>query len=163
MKSHETAVDSPLGPLKISCTEEAITGIYFAEQPSESPEGPMPEVLHQCLSQLENYFAGSLEQFDLPLKPSGTDFQQKVWQALMKIPLGTTISYLELSKILGDPKAIRAVAAANGKNPIPIIIPCHRVIGSDGSLIGFAGGLARKEWLLRHEGALSQYHLFNSH
>lgn len=162
MKTYLTSMDSPVGQLEITGTDRDISNIRFAGQPVINLNQKLPEVLHRCLSQLELYFTGSLEEFDLPLKPSGTDFQQKVWRALMEIPLGSTISYLELSRLLGDPKAIRAVAAANGKNPIPIVIPCHRVIGSNGSLTGFAGGLARKEWLLRHEGALAQYSLFGS-
>lgn len=162
VKTYIASMDSPVGPLKITSTQLAISSVDFVDHEFESEDLELPEVLRKCLSQLEQYFTGRLETFDLPLKPSGTDFQQEVWRALIEIPFGTTISYLELSKILGDPKAIRAVAAANGKNPIPIIIPCHRVIGSDGSLTGFAGGLVKKEWLLRHEGALAQYSLFGS-
>ncbi|TDN87355.1 methylated-DNA-[protein]-cysteine S-methyltransferase [Salegentibacter sp. 24] len=110
--------------------------------------------------QLESYFKGNLEKFDLKLKPEGTDFQQKVWKAISAIPFGKTCSYLELSRKLGDEKAIRAVASANGKNPIWVIIPCHRVIGSDGTLTGYAGGIHRKQWLLNHENNISQLSLF---
>jgi len=155
-------ISSPLGPLEITSSEKEVTGIRFVEHLPEIQNRKVPAVLSQCIQQLEQYFSGDLRSFDLPLKPSGTDFQQKVWEALRKIPPGTSVSYIELAETLGDPKAIRAVAAANGKNPIPIVIPCHRVIGSDGSLVGFAGGLEKKEWLLYHEGALSQYKLFSA-
>ena len=162
MSRYTYFISSPLGPLEITSTEKEITGIRFIEHPPAVQNQQLPAVLSQCVRQLKQYFSGELRSFDLPMKPSGTDFQQKVWEALTKIPPGTTVSYLELAEALGDPKAIRAVAAANGKNPIPIVIPCHRVIGSDGSLVGFAGGLEKKEWLLYHEGALSQYKLFSA-
>ena len=110
--------------------------------------------------EVNEYFDGKREVFTLDLNPEGTDFQKKVWDALLTIPFGKTTSYLELSKTLGDVKAIRAVAAANGKNPLWIIVPCHRVIGSDGSLTGYAGGLHRKQWLLEHESPFKQTSLF---
>jgi methylated-DNA-[protein]-cysteine S-methyltransferase len=109
---------------------------------------------------LNEYFEGKRQNFDLLLNPEGTEFQKKVWSLLSEIPYGKTISYLELSRRFGDEKAIRAVAAANGKNPVWIIIPCHRVIGSDGSLTGYAGGLHRKKWLLNHESPSKQQSLF---
>ncbi len=111
--------------------------------------------------QLQEYFDGTREIFTLELSPEGTDFQKGVWNELLNIPYGKTISYLELSKKLGDVKAIRAVAAANGQNPLWIVIPCHRVIGSDGSLTGYAGGLHRKKWLLEHESPAKQQRLFD--
>ena len=114
----------------------------------------------QALKQLEEYFAGKRELFNLPIKALGTDFQQKVWRELLNIPFGKTRTYLEQTKQLGDPKAIRAVASANGKNPIGIVIPCHRVIGSDGSLTGYASGIWRKKWLLEHESPVKQQSLF---
>lgn len=120
----------------------------------------IPVELEDCVIQLNEYFEGSRKRFHLNLNPKGTVFQQKVWKALEQIPYGKTLSYLELSKQLGDVKAIRAVANANGKNPLWIIIPCHRVIGSDGSLIGYAGGLHRKKWLLEHESPYKQQSLF---
>lgn len=120
----------------------------------------IPEVLEDAVYQLQEYFKGERTSFDLPLQPTGTDFQQRVWSLLMDIPFGKTVSYLELSKTLGDIKAIRAVAAANGKNPLWIVVPCHRVIGSDGSLTGYAGGLSRKKWLLDHENPVKQQSLF---
>lgn len=124
------------------------------------PNKDIPEELEDAIYQLEEYFNGSRKQFDLPLNPRGTDFQKKVWEELSQIPYGKSISYLDLSKKLGDPKAIRAVAAANGKNPLWIIVPCHRVIGSNGDLVGYAGGLERKKWLLNHESASKQQSLF---
>lgn len=120
----------------------------------------IPETLKAAVDQLREYFEGERTGFDLKLNPKGTDFQKKVWQALLQIPYAKTSSYLELSKTLGDVKAIRAVAAANGKNPLWIIVPCHRVIGSDGSLTGYAGGLHRKKWLLSHENPVKQQSLF---
>jgi methylated-DNA-[protein]-cysteine S-methyltransferase len=120
----------------------------------------IPEHFQEAVSQLNEYFDGLRKTFTFTLNPKGTDFQQKVWQALLEIPYGKTMSYLELSKKLGDVKAIRAVAAANGKNPIWIVVPCHRVIGSDGSLTGYAGGLWRKQWLLEHENPVKQESLF---
>ena len=120
----------------------------------------IPEVLEDAVRQLEEYFKGERIQFSLILNPQGTDFQKRVWNALLDIPYGKTTSYLQLSKDLGDVKAIRAVANANGKNPIWIIVPCHRVIGSDGSLTGYTGGLHRKQWLLEHESPYKQQSLF---
>jgi methylated-DNA-[protein]-cysteine S-methyltransferase len=110
--------------------------------------------------QLNEYFEGSRKHFDLKLNPEGTDFQKKVWKQLEQIPYGKTLSYLELSEQLGNVKAIRAVANANGKNPLWIVVPCHRVIGSNGSLTGYAGGLHRKQWLLEHESPYKQQSLF---
>jgi methylated-DNA-[protein]-cysteine S-methyltransferase len=110
-------------------------------------------LIGEARRQLDAYFARRLEIFDLPLAPNGTGFQRQVWSALVKIPFGTTTTYGALARQLGNAAAMRAVGAANGRNPIPIIVPCHRVIGSDGSLTGFGGGLERKQWLLRHEGA----------
>ena len=124
------------------------------------PIGIIPEVLEDTVYQFREYFEGKRQKFDLTLNPEGTSFQKKVWELLQEIPYGKTISYLELSKRLGDPKAIRAVAAANGKNPLWIIVPCHRVIGSNGDLTGYAGGLHRKKWLLEHESPAKQMALF---
>jgi methylated-DNA-[protein]-cysteine S-methyltransferase len=120
----------------------------------------VPYCLQECVVQLEEYFKGKRASFGLTVNPKGTDFQKKVWQSLLQIPYGKTRSYLEQSKALGDVKAIRAVASANGKNPLWIIIPCHRVIGSDGSLTGYAGGIWRKKWLLNHENPVKQQSLF---
>ena len=120
----------------------------------------IPEELKEAVLQLQDYFDGKRTTFTFPLNPSGTDFQKKVWDELLHIPFGKTCSYLDLSKKLGDVKAIRAVASANGKNPLWIVVPCHRVIGTDGSLTGYAGGLWRKKWLLEHENPTLQESLF---
>jgi len=120
----------------------------------------IPTCMKECISQLDEYFAGTRTEFDLQLNPQGTEFQQKVWKELLNIPYNSTRTYLEQSKAIGDVKAIRAVASANGKNPIWIVIPCHRVIGSDGSLTGYAGGIWRKKWLLDHENPVKQQSLF---
>lgn len=116
--------------------------------------------MQEAVTQLNDYFLGKRKDFTFKLNPKGTEFQQKVWQELLQIPYGKTMSYMDLSKKLGDVKAIRAVASANGKNPIWIVVPCHRVIGSDGSLTGYAGGLWRKKWLLEHENPTNQQSLF---
>ncbi|MDR1680771.1 MAG: methylated-DNA--[protein]-cysteine S-methyltransferase [Prevotellaceae bacterium] len=120
---------------------------------SEAPvaEVPANPILQACIRQLDEYFAGRRRSFDLPLAPSGTAFQRGVWQALAAIPYGQTISYLELARRIGNSKAVRAVGRANGQNKIVIIVPCHRVIGAHGTLVGYTGGLWRKEWLLKHE------------
>lgn len=152
-------INSPLGFTKITGDANGITSISVLNS-EETITSIIPEVLEDCVYQLNEYFNGTRENFDLNLNPQGTDFQKTVWNALFKIPFGKTTTYLALSKQLGDPKAIRAVANANGKNPIWIIIPCHRVIGSDGSLTGYAGGLHRKKWLLEHENPYKQQRLF---
>lgn len=152
-------ITSPVGNLRINTTDEHITEVVFTEEEIFVPDNLSP-VIQDTKKQLEAYFAGSLKQFDLPLAPLGTEFQRKVWHELEHIPYGQTTSYLDMAKKLGDEKVIRAAAAANGKNPIAIIIPCHRVIGSNGDLIGYAGGLERKQWLLKHEGAIKQLDIF---
>ena len=152
-------IHTPLGVAKIEGDIQGIASISISDDPKELTDS-IPETLKDCSQQLTDYFSGNRESFDLKLNPGGTDFQKKVWQKLQDIPFGKTLSYLELSKQLGDPKAIRAVASANGKNPLWVIIPCHRVIGSDGSLTGYAGGLRRKQWLLEHESPYKQQTLF---
>jgi len=117
----------------------------------EESSEKLPDILIQCLNQLDEYFKGSRKKFDLHLEPEGTQFQQKVWSLVSRIPFGRTTSYLEIARNTGSQKNTRAVGLANGKNPVPIIIPCHRVIGSNGKLTGYAGGLERKRWLLLHE------------
>jgi methylated-DNA-[protein]-cysteine S-methyltransferase len=150
-------IDSPIGTLTLSCEDEWFTGLYMGT-PSKRPdlsdwrEAPHAKPLAEAARQLGQYFSGQRRKFELPLKFIGTEFQQRVWRALTEIPYGTTISYGELARRLGNPSASRAVGLANGKNPIAVIVPCHRVIGADGSLTGFGGGLPRKEWLLSHEG-----------
>ena len=156
----ETAfIHTPLGIAKLVGDENGLTSITVLND--DLPASTViPELLEDAVYQLQEYFIGTRESFSLTLNPSGTAFQKRVWDALQDIPYGKTVSYLELSKILGDGKAIRAVAAANGKNPLWIVIPCHRVIGSDGSLTGYAGGLHRKKWLLNHESPAKQQSLF---
>ncbi|MFY0712054.1 methylated-DNA--[protein]-cysteine S-methyltransferase [Seonamhaeicola sp. NFXS20] len=152
-------IKSPLGFTKITGDDEGIQSVTVLNS-EEKITDIIPIELEDCIIQLQEYFEGSRKQFQLKLNPQGTNFQKKVWKQLEQIPYGKTQSYLELSKQLGDIKAIRAVANANGKNPIWIIIPCHRVIGSDGSLTGYAGGLHRKKWLLEHESPYKQQSLF---
>jgi len=152
-------IQTPLGITKLVGDENGLNSISVLDTDEETTE-VVPEVLEDAYYQLKEYFEGNREKFNLELNPAGTEFQQRVWKALLNIPYGKTTSYLELSKTLGDVKAIRAVAAANGKNPLWIVIPCHRVIGSDGSLTGYAGGLHRKKWLLEHESPAKQQSLF---
>ncbi|WP_292948768.1 methylated-DNA--[protein]-cysteine S-methyltransferase [Olleya sp. UBA1516] len=152
-------IKSPLGFTKITGDVNGIASVIVLNS-EEQVSVKIPKVLNDCVLQLNQYFEGSREQFSLKLNPKGTAFQNKVWDALLTIPFGKTTSYLQLSKRLGDVKAIRAVANANGKNPLWIIIPCHRVIGTDGSLTGYAGGLHRKQWLLDHESPYKQQSLF---
>ena len=149
---------SPLGITKIEGDKEGVAVISVLADGEVSPV--IPEALKEAVQQLQEYFEGIRTEFTFKLNPKGTEFQQKVWKELLNIPFGKTTSYLELSKKLGDVKAIRAVASANGKNPLWIVVPCHRVIGSDGSLTGYAGGLWRKQWLLEHENPNKQQSLF---
>ena len=150
----ETAhIKTPLGIARIVGDENGICEISALDDGIVSET--IPTVLQEAITQLQDYFQGKRTNFNFKLNPKGTDFQQKVWNELLNIPYGKTISYLDMSKKLGDVKAIRAAASANGKNPIWIVVPCHRVIGTDGSLTGYAGGLWRKKWLLEHEGSLN--------
>jgi methylated-DNA-[protein]-cysteine S-methyltransferase len=151
-------IESPLGITKIVGDENGISIISVLTEGKISTK--IPKLLQEAVTQLNEYFAGNRNEFNLKINPSGTDFQQKVWQELVNIPFGRTISYLDLSKKLGNVKAIRVVATANGKNPLWIVIPCHRVIGTDGSLTGYAGGLWRKKWLLELESTSKQQSLF---
>ena len=153
-----TYIKTPLGIARIEGDENGVSAISVLDQGILSVT--IPEVLQNAVSQLYEYFEGKRTDFDFKLNPKGTEFQKKVWQGLLQIPFGKTRTYLEQSKILGDVKAIRAVASANGKNPLWIVVPCHRVIGSDGSLTGYAGGLWRKKWLLEHENPTMQQSLF---
>lgn len=156
----ETAyILTPLGIARIVGDEEGVSAITVLDEPEEITE-VIPEVLEDAVYQLQEYFQGKRKVFDLTLNPQGTAFQNRVWDTLLDIPYGKTFSYLEVSKLLGDVKAIRAVAAANGRNPLWVVVPCHRVIGSDGSLTGYAGGLHRKKWLLEHESPVKQQSLF---
>lgn len=151
-------IQSPIGIAEIRGDISGVSSISFIDQGERSLT--IPVQLQECVDQLQEYFNGQRNYFDFKINPQGTNFQQKVWQELLNIPFGKTISYLDLSKKLGDTKAIRAVASANGKNPLCIVIPCHRVIGTDGSLTGYAGGLWRKKWLLAHESQFKQQSLF---
>ena len=151
-------INSPLGITKIVGDENGISEISVLSEGSISVK--IPTFLQNAVSQLQEYFDGNRTDFTFQLQPKGTDFQQRVWQELLTIPYGKTMSYLDLSKKLGDVKAIRAVASANGKNPLWIVVPCHRVIGTNGSLTGYAGGLWRKKWLLEHENPTNQQSLF---
>ena len=155
----EVCIQTPLGTAKIRGNEDGVHSVTILDTPVETTN-VIPEVLEDVIYQLNEFFSGERQSFSLRLQPEGTEFQKKVWEELQNIPYGQTLSYLELSKRLGDVKAIRAVAAANGKNPLWVIIPCHRVIGSDGSLTGYAGGLWRKKWLLEHENPPKQQSLF---
>lgn len=155
----ETAfIKSPLGITKIVGDADGISVISILSEGDLNTK--IPKELKECVSQLQEYFDGERNDFTFKLNPRGTDFQQRVWQELLNIPFGKTISYLELSKKLGDVKAIRAVASANGRNPLWIVVPCHRVVGTDGSLTGYAGGLWRKKWLLEHETPPQQQTFF---
>jgi methylated-DNA-[protein]-cysteine S-methyltransferase len=150
MTTYTSYYSSPVGTLKIACTDQHVQAVIFLDD-HEIAGNDEHLLLQTCRHQLDEYFTGQRKEFDLPLEQPGTGFQQKVWQLLLKIPFGKTVSYNELSKQYGDIKAIRAVASANGKNNLAIIVPCHRVIGSNQSLTGYAGGLWRKKWLLEHE------------
>jgi methylated-DNA-[protein]-cysteine S-methyltransferase len=155
----ETAfIKTPLGIAKITGDEQGIASISILEEGTITKK--IPKDLKEAINQLQDYFNGKRTSFDFKLNPQGTEFQQKVWQALLDIPFGKTVSYMDITKKLGDVKAIRAVASANGKNPLWIVVPCHRVIGTDGSLTGYAGGLWRKKWLLEHENPTNQQSLF---
>jgi len=146
-------VDSPLGPLLLTGDGEALTGLY-TDQHGRLPTDlghRADEEFTQARDQLEEYFAGQREDFDLPISAPGTAFQNAVWQALRRIRYGSTMTYREVAEEIGNPRAVRAVGSANSRNPISIIVPCHRVVGSDGSLIGYAGGFMAKRWLLDHE------------
>lgn len=151
-------INSPLGITKIEGDENGIAVISILSEGAISDT--IPNHLQEAVLQLQEYFDGKRQDFTFKLNPKGTDFQQKVWRELRNIPFGKTISYLDLSKKVGDVKAIRAAASANGKNPLWIVVPCHRVIGTDGSLTGYAGGLWRKKWLLEHENPITQQSLF---
>lgn len=151
-------IKTPLGIAAITGDVHGVSEIIVLEAGDVSIQ--IPVFLQEAVQQLQDYFNSKRTDFTFKLNPKGTDFQKKVWNALLDIPFGKTRTYLEQSKFIGDPKAIRAVASANGKNPLWIVVPCHRVIGSDGSLTGYAGGLWRKKWLLEHENPSPQHSLF---
>lgn len=147
-------IDSPLGSIELRYSDNALLWSGFVEGQLKAAESDHP-IFRLVQEQFEAYFEGKLKEFSIPLQAEGTEFQQRVWKELLNIPYGTTNTYLGMAKLLGDAKVIRAAGTANGKNPIGIIIPCHRVIGSDGSLTGYAGGLWRKKWLLELEAKYS--------
>lgn len=146
-------LDTPIGRLNIVANDEAVTAIEFHADPAAA-QAPNA-ITRQCCHQLSDYFTGKRTEFDLPLKAHGTAFQHQVWQALIDIPYGETCSYSAIADQIDNPKAVRAVGAANGRNPIPVIVPCHRVIGRSGRLTGYAGGLDIKVWLIEHEKKVS--------
>ncbi len=162
-------MNSPVGELLLTADDMGLTRVWFEDHRLGQPRvadaawthardatgTAAQRVLAEARAQLETYLAGERTTFDLPLAPKGSPFQRRVWMALRDIPFGETISYGELARRIGDARLVRAVGGANARNPIPVIVPCHRVIGADGSLVGFGGGLERKRWLLEHEGALS--------
>ncbi|MBQ4812234.1 cysteine methyltransferase [Pseudoalteromonas luteoviolacea] len=143
---------SPLGLIEIKASEIGIRQLIFCGE--QITQTRSCNLLKECNRQLDAYFSGNLTQFDLDLDWQGTPFQQQVWQALTEIPFGKSMTYLELAEQLNNPKAVRAVGGANGRNPITLIVPCHRVIGANGKLTGYAGGVTRKQWLLAHEGIM---------
>lgn len=147
-------MESPLGIIEITGTATMITSVNFVVE-GEKDDSEVPEILKRCKKELEEYFTGKRRDFTVKLKPEGTIFQRKVWSELKKIDYGNTISYGAIAHKLRNPDSVRAVGLANGKNPIAVIIPCHRVIAEDGKLTGYAGGLWRKQWLLEHEGNVS--------
>jgi len=150
---------TPIGTLEIKGDATGLSSVNFIEIDKEE-SSKIPKSLRETFRQLQEYFNGTRTDFNLKLNPKGTDFQKKVWSKLLEIPFSKTVSYQTIANRLGNPKVIRAAASANGKNPISILIPCHRVIGKDGSLTGYAGGLHRKKWLLDHENPVKQQSLF---
>lgn len=152
--SNHCTLPSPLGWLALSATTDAITELRFIDT-TDNAVAPTTPLLQSACRQLTEYFEGQRRHFELPLAPRGTPFQQAVWQALQTIPHGEHRSYKDMALLINNAKAMRAVGLANGRNPIAIIIPCHRVIGASGKLVGYAGGLTRKSWLLQHEAAQS--------
>ncbi len=159
MKSIQRAfLKTRIGYLEVIASEKGIKALSFVNFRVRITR--VPHALRDCTDQLEEYFQGTRQSFSLPLDLVGTPFQEKVWLETLKIPYGETISYIDLAKKMENPKALRAVGGANGSNPVSIIVPCHRVIGKDGKLLGYAGGLWRKKWLLEHEHAFAQRDLF---
>lgn len=158
-----TTLASPIGELHIAADDRGVSAVYFDRPPRETlrqwvrderDDGRASGLLADACAQLDAYFRGALKVFETPLSMQGTPFQRRVWEALCLIPFGATMSYGEIARRIGAADAFRAVGAANGQNPVPIIVPCHRVIGALGALTGFGGGIERKRWLLEHEGAL---------
>lgn len=158
-------LDSPIGRLRLVATDQGLSHLLFDQQAGDdmgsdgdSAEADNHPVLAAATAQLEEYFAGQRQEFDIPLDLSGTEFQQAAWSALADVPFGETRSYRQQAEAIGRPRAVRAIGAANGRNPVPIVLPCHRIVGSDGSLTGYGGGLPIKEFLLDHEQAQLHKH-----
>ncbi|MDR2287355.1 MAG: methylated-DNA--[protein]-cysteine S-methyltransferase [Prevotellaceae bacterium] len=159
-KQYTVYIQSPLGLVDIKADDNYITSIRLEKSANKittakDSDGLLSHI-RQCITELEEYFAGERTDFSIPIRQSGTDFQQKVWQQLLKIPYGTTVSYIEIARRLGNSKLTRAVGGANHRNKLWIVVPCHRVIGADGSLTGYGGGLECKQWLLQHEAGNSK-------
>ena len=155
---HRAFLKTPIGHLEVTGSENGIRTLYFLDFRVKPQH--VPACLRACITQLDEYFHGTRQSFDLKLDLQGSTFQMSVWRELVNIPYGQTISYMELARKTGNVKAFRAVGGANGHNPVSIIVPCHRVIGTNGRLVGYRGGLKRKKWLLEHEHAFSQRDLF---
>jgi len=153
---YRTFYQSPIGRLEIEATDAAIVAVRFADDADRPETTTVSAVMQACIRQLDEYFRAERTEFDLPLDFRGTPFQRRVWRALCDIPFGQTVSYAEVARQVENPKAVRAVGHANGQNPIVIIAPCHRVVGSNGKLTGYGGGLWRKKWLLAHESGGQQ-------
>jgi methylated-DNA-[protein]-cysteine S-methyltransferase len=151
MNFFKTSYQSPLGTLQITCSNDTLSALTFLDEKTLAEQTDANDLTALTCRQLDEYFNGTRKHFQIPITQNGTPFQTKIWELLQTIPYGKTVSYRDLSKSYGDIKAIRAVAAANGKNNLAIVVPCHRVIGSDRTLTGYAGGLWRKQWLLAHE------------
>ena len=145
-------LETEIGLLEVAAGERAVTAVEFVD--TRRPGAHDNAIVRSALAQLDEYFAGQRRTFDLPLEPAGTAFQTTVWKRLLEVPYGVTIAYRDVAESIGRPRAVRAVGAANGANPIAVVVPCHRIIGSNGNLTGYGGGLWRKEWLLKLEGAL---------
>jgi methylated-DNA-[protein]-cysteine S-methyltransferase len=144
-------IESPLGLIEIRAADSAVTAVRFVARKDRAPRSN--PAVRNAAQQLQEYFAGKRRDFQIPLAPGGTEFQKSVWSQLLRVPFGMTASYRDIAAAIGNPRATRAVGAANGSNPIAIVVPCHRIIGSNGHLTGYGSGLWRKEWLLLHEGA----------
>lgn len=151
----KTTIETPVGYLELTSDQHFLLSVSFAENPGITTDF-QPDILKESVQQITEFFEGTRKEFDLKLKPAGTDFQLKVWEEVKKVPFGKTVSYLDIAIKTGSKNNTRAVGLANGKNPIPIIIPCHRIIGTNGKLTGYAGGLERKKWLLQHESQFSE-------
>jgi len=155
LKKYASYLKSPIGQIKITADDNAVNSVLFVFDDTEMKPENSNDVIEKCKQQLREYFAGERKEFDVEIHQKGTEFQQKVWAELIKIPYGKTVSYNDIARKVGGRNMMRAVGAANGKNQISIIVPCHRVIGSNGKLTGYAGGMWRKEWLLKHEDKYS--------